>query len=243
MPDLPARRRAPPGWTRPITERLTPVIKGLVLATAFVYAVYVFYRGARPFLEGHVAIGTRFFHGELWQPFTSLFVHVDPLMFFLDLLGIWFTGAQLEHVQGTRRFLTMFFAAGVLSNLALAGVARLMVPNLDMPGAYSYGMSFAVLALFVAFSRIFDRTQAQILGGLVVQARYIGIVFVAWFAISSLVQRRWEGVAATAVAAIVGFFGAAPGGLAAISSRLKARRGRRRYRVLEGGRPSKKYLN
>src|SRR4051794_14790220 len=118
MPDLP-RRRAPPGWTRPITERLTPVIKGLILAMVLLYAVYVFIREARPLLIAHLAIGPGLFRGQVWQPLTSMFVHVDPLLFAMDLLGIWFTGAQLERVQGTRRFLTMFFLAGILSNLTI----------------------------------------------------------------------------------------------------------------------------
>ena len=43
MRDLPPRRRAPaPAWTRPITERLTPTIKALVVVETLVYFFYVF---------------------------------------------------------------------------------------------------------------------------------------------------------------------------------------------------------
>jgi membrane associated rhomboid family serine protease len=244
MPDLPARRRPPPGWTRPITERLTPVIKGIILTMAVVYATYLFIREARPFIGAHLAIGPGLFRGEVWQPVTSLFAHTDLLQFVLDVLCIWFTGAQLERVQGTRRFLTMFFVAGVLSNLAMAGVDRLQLAGLDLPVAYTSGSAFAVLAMFVAFGRIYDRTPTQILGGLFVQSRYMAMFFVAWFALAALLRQNWGELAATAVATAVGFFGAAPGGFDAIWLRFKARRLRRRYRVIEGGKPAKKkYLN
>ena len=191
MPDIPARRRGPPGWTRPITERLTPVIKGLILTMVVLYAVYVFVREARPLLETHLAIGTRLFRGEIWQPLTSMFVHVDPLLFAMDLLGIWFTGAQLERVQGTRRFLTMFFLAGVLSNLALAGIDYLRMAGLEVDVAFTTGSAYAVLAMFVAFGRIYDRTPTQILGGFVVQARNMALFFVGWFALAALFRQNW----------------------------------------------------
>jgi membrane associated rhomboid family serine protease len=244
MPDLPARRRGPPGWTRPITERLTPVIKGLILTMVVIYAIYVFVREARPLLETHLAIGTRLFRGEVWQPLTSMFVHVDPLLFAMDLLGIWFTGAQLERVQGTRRFLTMFFLAGVLSNLTIAGIDYLRMAGLHVDVAFTTGSAYVVLAMFVAFGRIYDRTPTQILGGFVVQSRNMALFFVGWFALAALFRQNWGELAATVVATAVGFLGAAPGGWDAIRQRLKVRRMRRRYKVLEGGnRPSKKYLN
>jgi membrane associated rhomboid family serine protease len=244
MPDLPARRRGPPGWTRPITERLTPVIKGLILTMVALYAIYVFVREARPLVETHLAIGTRLFRGEVWQPLTSMFVHVDPLLFAMDLLGIWFTGAQLERVQGTRRFLTMFFLAGVLSNLTLAGIDHLRMAGLELDVAFTTGSAYAVLAMFVAFGRIYDRTQTQILGGLFVQSRHMAIFFVGWFALAALFRQNWGELGATLVATAVGFLGAAPGGWDALRKRFKVRRMRRRYKVLEGGnRPSKKYLN
>lgn len=243
MPDLPARRRTPPGWTRPITERLTPVIKGMILTMAALYAVYVFVKEARPLIEGYLAVGPGLFRGQVWQLGTSLFAHTDLLQFVLDVVCIWFTGAQLERVQGTRRFLTMFFVAGVLSNLAIAGVERVRMAGLDLPVAYTAGSAFAVLAMFVAFGRIYDRTPTQILGGLFVQSRYMAAFFVAWFALAALLRHSWSELAATAVATAVGFFAAAPGGVDAIWSRVKSRKARRRYRVLEGGRAGKKYLN
>ena len=98
--------------------------------------------------------------------------------------------------------------------------------------------------MFVAFGRIYDRTQTQILGGLFVQSRHMAMFFVGWFALAALFRQNWGELGATLVATAVGFLGAAPGGWDVLRQRFKVRRMRRRYRVLEGGnRPSKKYLN
>lgn len=223
-------------------DRLTPTIKALVIANAFVYAAYVFIREARPFIEGHLALGPLFFSGEVWQPFSSLFVHFDLLGFIFDLIGIWFVGATLERTQGSRRFLILFLAAGVLANLAIVGVSHLRTYR---SGDIFDGCSHAVLALFVAFGRIYGRAPTQVLGGLFLQARTLAFVFVGFSLLVSLVRADWALFAGTIVTTAVGYFGAAPGGWNEAWAAFKARRARRRYRVIEGGakRPPKKYLN
>jgi membrane associated rhomboid family serine protease len=247
MPDLPPRRRpvrpSGPSWSQPIAERLTPAVKAFVIVDALVYALYVFVREARPGMMAHLALGPGLFSGEIWQPASSLFVHFDLLGFVFNLIGLWFVGAFIERTQGTRRFVRLFFGAGVLANLTLAGVTHL---HPYRAGDIFDGCSFAVLALFVAFGRIYGRAPAQVLGGLYLQARQLALIFVAWGVLASLLRADWAQLAATLVTAVVGYLGAAPGGLAEAWAALKLRRARRRYRVIEGGAPrpaKKKYWN
>jgi membrane associated rhomboid family serine protease len=244
MPDLPHRRRPQrPSWTEPIAQRLTPAIKVMVIASALLYALFVFVTEARPAMMAHLALGPGLFRGELWQPLTSLFVHFDLLGFVFNLIGLWFVGAYIERTQGTGRFLTLFLAAGVLSNLAIAAVAH---TGAYRSGDVRDGCSFAVLALFVAFGRIFGRAPAQLLPGLVLQARYLALMFVGWGVVVGLVRRDWPGLAATAVASAVGYLLGAGGSLRELIDGIRARRLRRRYRVIEGGagrRRGPKYLN
>jgi membrane associated rhomboid family serine protease len=244
MPDLPPRRRPPvrPSWSQPIAERLTPAIKAFVIADAVIYALYVFVREARPAMMAHLALGPGLFSGELWQPVSALFVHFDLLGFVFNIIGLWFVGAFIERTQGTGRFVTLFLVAGVLANLALAGVNHLRPYR---AGDISDGCSYAVLALFVAFGRIYGRAPAQVLGGLFLQARHLALIFVGWGVLASLLRADWGQLAATLTAAGVGYLGAAPGGLSEAWNALKVRRLRRRYRVIEGGapRPSRKYWN
>jgi membrane associated rhomboid family serine protease len=243
MPDLPQRRRTGrPSWTDPIADRLTPTIKAIVIASTVIYLFYVLVREARPLMELHLALGPGLFRGEIWQPLTSLFVHLNVVSFAFNLIGLWWVGATIERTQGTRRFITLFLTAGVLVNVALAGIWQLRAFR---PPVYDDGCSYAVLALFVAFGRIFGRAQVRVFGALSMQARTMALIFLGFAAVASLARSDWAGFVATAVAAAVGYLGAAPGGLAEVWATLKARRLRRRYRVYEGGRgrSNKKYMN
>jgi membrane associated rhomboid family serine protease len=230
MRDLPPRRRSgtSSGWTRPITDRLTPAIKILVIAQAVMFLFYVFVREIRPLFEAHLAVGPGFMHGELWQPLTALFVHFDVLGFIFNLIGLWFVGAFIERTNGTQRFLRLFFTAGILSFIAMGLVASFR--------GYGRGdgCSYAVLALFVAFGRMYDRTPTQVLGGLTLQARHLAMILVGWSVIADLMRGDWPGLAASVVSTVVGFV-LAGGGLGELLSLLRAKRLRRRYRVLDGG--------
>lgn len=241
MPDLP-RRRGPqrPSWTQPLADRLTPAIKTLVIVDALLYALYVFVRDVRPNMIAHLAVGPALFAGEVWQPVTALFVHFDVLGFIFNVIGLWFVGAFIERTQGTRRFLILFFGAGILANLAIAVVNHLRVYQAGYPFD---GCSLAVLALFTAFGRIYGRQPTQVLGGLFMQARYLALILVGWSVVASLLRGDWALLAGTLVAAAVGYLGGAPGGVRELYDLFRARRLRRRYHVLDGGAPPRARTN
>jgi membrane associated rhomboid family serine protease len=231
MPDLPRRGRpVRPSWTAPIAQRLTPAIKALVITDALLYFLFVFVREARPLILSHLALGPGFFRGELWQPVTALFVHSNPLALVFNLIGLWFVGAFIESTQGTRRFLGLFFGAGILAYIAIGVVAHLC----GVLDTYD-GCSFAVLALFMAYGRIYGRQQTQVLGRLFLQARTLALIFFGWAVVMDVTRGDWGGLAGTLVASAIGYFGAARGGFRELYDLVRARRLRRRYRVIEGG--------
>ena len=190
MRDLPPRRRAPaPAWTRPITERLTPTIKALVVIQTVVYLFYASSREVRPLFEAHLALGPGHDARRVWQPLTSMFVHLNALTFVFNLIGLWFVGAFIERTIGMRRFLTLFFTSGILAMVAMGLVMRFKVYSLGE------GCTYAVLALFVAFGRMYDRAPAQVLGGLVMQARYLSMILVGFAVVvdpRAATGRRWR---------------------------------------------------
>jgi membrane associated rhomboid family serine protease len=229
MRDLPPRRRAPaPAWTRPITERLTPTVKALVVIQTLVYLFYIFVEQVHPLFERHLALGPGMLRGEVWQPVTALFVHFQALTLVFNLIGIWFIGAFIERTNGSRKFLRLFFAAGILGFVAMGLVMRFS------PASRGEGSTYAVLALFVAFGRTYDRSPAQVLGGLVMQARHLAMLLVGFSVIVDLARGDWASLAATLVASAVGFL-LAGGGFGDLIGLLRAKRLRRRYRVLDGG--------
>jgi membrane associated rhomboid family serine protease len=252
MPDLPPGRRRPsspwgsPSWTRPIRERLTPAIKALVIIETLVFAFIKVVPQSQALVVEHLALGPGMFQGEVWQLLTALFVHTDGVTLLLNLVGLWFVGAYTERTNGTRRFLMLFLGSGVLSNLAMAGVARLTTYQ---TAELFFGSSYAILALFVAYGRTFGRAQTQILGGLFMQARNLALLLVGWSVVVNLYQRDWAGLAGSLTAAAVGYF-MAGGNIREVTDFIRSvwpRRPRRRYRVLDGGQSGggkrSKYMN
>jgi membrane associated rhomboid family serine protease len=224
-------RRAP--WMDTVASRMTPAIKVLVIANTAVYLMYVFVKEIRPVMLEHLAVGESMLH-EPWQPITAMFVHFDPLSFILNLVGLWFVGAFIERTQGTRRFLSLFFGAGILANIAIGLVASVYGAR----GVYA-GTSGAVLALFVAFARIYGPAPTQVLGTLYLKAHHLAMIFVGWAIVADLLRRDLASLAGTLVVTAVGYVLAAPGGLREAYDTFRARRLRQRYKVIDGGVPGR----
>ena len=179
MPDLPRRRSAKgPLWLRRISGRMTADDQDAgPHRTLCVYLFYVFARDWRPFLEAHLALGPAFFKGELWQPLTSLFVHLDFVGFVLTTIGLWFVGhgdragaGAAAHVGAVLRRRTCWptWSSRASGDSAVSG-----------PSRSSTAVRSRVMALFVAFARMYGRQPVQFWPTtLMVQARYLVLILV-----------------------------------------------------------------
>ena len=226
---------------RPITQRLSPTIRNLVVVEAVLFGLYVMASPLRDSITKHLALGPLAAAGEYWQPATALFVHLDLWSFIFDLIGLWFVGATIERSLGRRRFLLIFFGAGLAANIAMALLGAVLQWN----GLYA-GCGDCVLALFVALGVLFGRTEVRVFGSLVLQARILTAVLVGMSVVSALFQRAWPSLVGTLVAVGLGYFlsGGKSGPILAFLTRwLRPRRST--FAVLEGGRGKrgKKYVN
>lgn len=240
MPDR-SYGRPSPAWMRPISERLSPTIRNVVVLLAVLFGLYVMAGPLRGPMSQHLALGPRVAAGELWQPVTALFVHIDFLSFIFDVIGLWFVGATIERALGRKRFLLIFLAAGLAAN---AAIAALMVV-LRWPGIYA-GCGDAVLALFVALGVIFGRTEVRVFGRLVLQARILTLILIGMSVLSALMQGAWPSLGGTLVAVALGYVFAG-GKIGPAIEMLFRRRRTRGFEVLEGGRGKrrggKNYVN
>ena len=227
----PSQHRPAPAWTRPITERLSPLIKTVVIAEALVFVFYVMVKAWRPFLLDHVAMGSGFLAGEIWQPVTALLLHTDVLNFVFSMLGLWFVGAAVERLIGPRRLVEILVIPGVLANLAtaLAGVA------FNHP-VMSAGIGDGVLALFVVMGRQYDRAPVSLLGGLTLEARRAAAILVGFSLVVTLAQGGFAQAVGILVASGAGYLLGGSSSLLGAIDRWRLKRIRRRLGVIEGGR-------
>jgi membrane associated rhomboid family serine protease len=233
---------------RPIMERLSPTIRNLVIAQAALFFAYVMVTPLQATLLAHLALGPRLFAGEVWQPVTGLFVHIDPLSFLMSMIGLWFVGVTIERSLGRRRFLLLFLGSGVVANLVIAGLSFVFPPAL--PAAlpiYNVGCGDSVLALFVAFGVAYGRSPVRIWGALALQARVLAWILVAWAVLALLLQAAWIKLAGTLLSQGVAYL-LAGGKLGVVGEFLAGLRGKPRSKlgVYQGGRSKRggnKYVN
>jgi len=226
---------------RPLTERLSPTIRNLVIIQAVMFGLYIMANPLRAPITAHLALGPLFGAGEYWQTATALFVHMDFWSFIFDMIGLWFVGATIDRALGRRRFLMMFLGAGLAANVAIALVAM----ALGGPGIYA-GCGDGVLALFVALGVLFGRAEVRVFGTLVLQARILTAILVGMSVLSALFQMAWPSLTGTLVAIGMGYFLAGGKTGTILNFLARWRRPRRSVlEVLEGGRGKrgKKYVN
>jgi len=243
----PSRNQNPP-WMRPITERLSPTITALVVANTLILVLYIMVAPTRMFIQEHLALGpAAFAGGEPWQVLTSLFVHLEPVSYFFNILGLWFVGVAIERQLGRRRFLAIFFGSALLGNVVMATL-MLVLGHAELHA----GSSLGTLALFVAFGRIFDRTPARIFGSLVMQARTLTFLLVGFALAADLLRGSMVALGGDIVALLAAYLlsGGRGAGMMELWSRVAGGGGkpRRKFHVVEGGRRTRaeerpRYLN
>jgi membrane associated rhomboid family serine protease len=217
---------------RPFTERLSPTIRNIVVAESVMFGLYIMAGGMRNPISDHLALGPAVALGELWQPATSLFVHVDLWSFIFDLIGLWFVGATIERAMGRWRFLLLFFGVGLAANVTIALLAVALV----QPGI-SAGCGDSVLALFVALGVLYGPSQVRVWGQLVLPARLLTGILVGMSVIAGLAQGAWASLGGTLVAVALGFLlaGGKVQSIVILAARLLRKR-RSAFQVLDGGR-------
>ncbi|MGB8295457.1 MAG: rhomboid family intramembrane serine protease [Polyangia bacterium] len=220
-----------PPWLRPMAQRLSPTIRTLVVGLAVPWLFYVLVEPARGLMDEYLVLGPGVMKGRVWQIVTALFVDRSPLGF-LNLLGLWFVGAAIERTLGRRRFLVVFFAPGLAANVAVALVSAW----LGRWTLYS-GFGDSVLGLFVGMAVLYGPAQVRVIGNLVMPARALAALFVALALVGSAMYGGLPAMVGTIVAVCLAYFlcGGRGRDLGNLVSWLQHKIGRRRWRVMEGG--------
>ncbi len=113
--------------------------------------------------------------GAWWQLVTHQFLHGSVLHIVMNMVGLWFAGRELERVIGTRTFLGLYFAGGIVGGLAQI----FFVPSTPL----LIGASGAVYAVLIALTAMFPNLPITALIFFVLplrmRAKYLGMGIVA----------------------------------------------------------------
>lgn len=107
--------------------------------------------------------------GWLWQFFTYMFLHstANPWHLIFNMLVLWMFGSEVERVLGSRRFLTLYFTAGIF-----AGICNCIFT----PWASMVGASGAIFAIEIAFAMYFPNSTV-IFYFFPIKAKYLVMIF------------------------------------------------------------------
>jgi len=157
-----------------------PVIKWLLISNVAIWLAFdllllPFTFGGVPIfdiLAAHLALWPFGPHFYPWQLVTYMFMHGGFWHLFMNMLALWMFGAELEHIWGSKKFLTYYLLCGVGG-----GIANLLVASLVGQGAPTVGASGAVFGVLLAFGMLFPDRPIYIYFLLPVKAKY----FIAFY--------------------------------------------------------------
>ena len=86
--------------------------------------------------------------GFYWQLFTSMFVHFGPLHLLFNMFGLYYFGRLNEGAFARSRFLTIYFASGLLGNF----MTLVLLSTATLSGGAS-GAIFGLVGSYVAIAR------------------------------------------------------------------------------------------
>jgi membrane associated rhomboid family serine protease len=211
---------------RTIASRLTPAVRALIGISTVLYLAFALVDAAQILIGAHLALGLSVWR-EPWQLVTSIVVEARGQNLFFSALGLWFIGGELERTQGTRRFLWLFFASGFAANVVIALLAPYTMIHVHA------GMAPAMLALFVAFARIYGPVPTMpFFVGPTIKASWAAAAFILLAVLNDLDIHDYAHIVGIGVACLTAYVLAVPGGLA---DKLRLPRGKARYKVLDGG--------
>ena len=170
-------------YTPPSSFRFFPKgMKFLLISTTAVWLFQLFLQLGIRF--GNVYIYNVFFRlfalyplGQgflVWQLVTYLFLHGGFFHIFFNMLALWFFGVELEHVWGTRRFLTYYFLCGIG-----AGLSNIFLTPLFTVPAPTIGASGAIYGVLLAFGMLFPDAPVFIYFLFPIKAKYFVAIFIA----------------------------------------------------------------
>jgi len=185
---------------------------------------------------------------EPWQLLTSNFVHLGGgaqalVSIIFGAITLWIFGGAVESAAGRGGLLRVWFGSHLVGALAAAAIGR--AGGLPIVAC---GMEFSSLGLIAAFGAAFGNAPVSFFGVAQMRGRTVAYVLLGLFAVQMLLARDVIGIVGGALAAGAGLLAMRwkSGWTKKIPlwrDQLRMWRLRRKYKVIQGGREPKRYMN
>ena len=117
----------------------------------------------------------------IWQMVTYTFLHsiTDPWHLIFNMLVLWMFGSEVERALGTKKFLSLYFTAGIFAGICCC----IFTPNNPILGA-----SGAIFAIEVAFAMYYPNSIV-IFYFFPIKAKYLIMLFASFTIINCLIPK------------------------------------------------------
>ena len=220
---------------------LTPAIRMLVIVNVAAFLVTL----VAPAVISSMGLWPQrvFEQGQVWRPFTYMFLHGGIFHILFNLLALWMFGVELERMWGTRFFTKYYFVAG--AGAAVTTMVLAFLPG-DVGNQLYYsntiGASGAVYGILLAYALYFPNRPILMFMLFPLPAKVYVAIIGAIALLSSM--SAGGGVAHTAhLGGLIAGYIFLKGGRLHLMSEIQYRylkwrinRSRRRFDVYHGGR-------
>lgn len=142
---------------------MTPWVMRLIMANAVAF----FFTMNQPMLVHQFELVPALLAQRPWTAVTYMFLHGGFGHIFFNMLSLWVFGPPVEARLGGRRFLTLYFAAGMTGALL----------SLATPNAAIIGASGATYGVMLGYAWFWPRQQLLLWGIVGVEARFLVVAF------------------------------------------------------------------
>lgn len=224
-----------------IGARPTPGATLLLVIEVSTFLVVFAVLGAPEWVREHLAlVPERALGREPWQLVTSAVIHLGGMRLISSAILIWIFATAVEQATARGRMLMLFAVAQLAGAIATAALGRLLAPSTIFDGCTP-----GVFGLVAAFGVLYSRVPVHLFGLLQMRGRTTALLVLGLSVVTQLLNREWVMLAGGAVGIAVGWALVSGAGARVTLGldRLRLWRLRRRYKVISGGRDTKRFIN
>jgi len=163
-------------------QRITPVVLNLLIINFLVFFAQQVFGGATNGDMISDLFALHYYKSSLFKPhqvITYMFLHGNFTHIFFNMFGLWMFGSHLENYLGSKKFLILYFLAGIGAGLTQLGSYSFQFAEIDryikfhqeeagqyqelLKNVVTVGASGGIMGILAAFGYLFPNIEMMII--------------------------------------------------------------------------------